>query len=403
MQRWPSPHVPLLPGHGSVTRLYAPDIGEARTAGGPERAGILVWTPLPADGATLVDAATAVVVDVLVRAWRDAGIDVRHVQVVDDLADDLLEGAAGSARPPADVAHEAAAEQAAEMTALGVLPPDALLASSELSAEVITAVEKLLAQEAAYRVALPDGPGGVGRADVYADLGVDPVLTDRPRVARDPVVWRAVRDDGPVLGAARLGPGRPGPSLTCAVAGLGHLGEEWDVLAGAGDLAGMFALGESHARVLSGLPRPVRRIVQVGRPRAAGELTTRAGAAPARVSALLRSGAAPAAVRLLLLAHHYRTDWEYTPVDLLAAESRLDVWTAAVSGNGGPPAEDLVDRVRSALADDLDTPSALAAVDDWAERSLSYGRAEGITDADVVEGAPGVVARAVDALLGVRL
>ena len=51
--------------------------------------------------------------------------------------------------------------------------------------------------------------------------------------------------------------------------------------------------------------------------------------------------------------------------------------------------------IRRALADDLDAPSALRAVDAWADASLSLG--------GQVQGAPGVLSRAVDALLGVRL
>ena len=61
----------------------------------------------------------------------------------------------------------------------------------------------------------------------------------------------------------------------------------------------------------------------------------------------------------------------------------------------GPSADALVEEVREALADDLDAPAALAAVDRWAERQ----DADGGTD----ESAPGLVSRTVDALLGVAL
>ena len=41
------------------------------------------------------------------------------------------------------------------------------------------------------------------------------------------------------------------------------------------------------------------------------------------VSRLLADGVDPMAIRLLLLAHHYRRDWEYTPSLLTAAQARL--------------------------------------------------------------------------------
>jgi L-cysteine:1D-myo-inositol 2-amino-2-deoxy-alpha-D-glucopyranoside ligase len=57
----------------------------------------------------------------------------------------------------------------------------------------------------------------------------------------------------------------------------------------------------------------------------------------------------------------------------------------------GPSGAALVGAVRAALADDLDTPAALAAVDAWCA---------GDGDDDQ---APGLVRAAVDALLGVAL
>jgi L-cysteine:1D-myo-inositol 2-amino-2-deoxy-alpha-D-glucopyranoside ligase len=69
-----------------------------------------------------------------------------------------------------------------------------------------------------------------------------------------------------------------------------------------------------------------------------------------------------------------------------------------VSGNGGPASATVLAEVRAALADDLDAPRALRAVDAWADASLAGGAA-----AEAEEGAPGIVARAVNALLGVRL
>ena len=51
--------------------------------------------------------------------------------------------------------------------------------------------------------------------------------------------------------------------------------------------------------------------------------------------------------------------------------------------------------VRSALAADLDAPAALAAVDEWAERAAGGDGTD--------RGAPGVISRCVDALLGIAL
>lgn len=72
------------------------------------------------------------------------------------------------------------------------------------------------------------------------------------------------------------------------------------------------------------------------------------------VSGLRRDGVDPAAIRLALLAHHYRTDWEWTDTVLVDAVARLQNWRAAVSRPDGPSAEAVVEEIRDALANDLD-------------------------------------------------
>jgi L-cysteine:1D-myo-inositol 2-amino-2-deoxy-alpha-D-glucopyranoside ligase len=99
----------------------------------------------------------------------------------------------------------------------------------------------------------------------------------------------------------------------------------------------------------------------------------------------------PGALRLALLADHYRTDREWTSAQLDAGAARLAAWDAAVTRPAGPSGQELLAAVRRALATDLDTPAALAAVDAWAA-------ATGDDPA-----APALVRDTVDALLGVML
>ena len=112
------------------------------------------------------------------------------------------------------------------------------------------------------------------------------------------------------------------------------------------------------------------------------------------VSRLRDDGTDPMAVRLGLLAGHYRPTgsgsrprWPRQRPGSRAG-GRRSRWPA------GPAAEPVLDRVRERLADDLDTPAALAAVDRWADEALTRG---GPT------AAPGLVRDPVDALLGVEL
>ncbi|MFZ0835166.1 MAG: cysteine--1-D-myo-inosityl 2-amino-2-deoxy-alpha-D-glucopyranoside ligase, partial [Mycobacterium sp.] len=113
------------------------------------------------------------------------------------------------------------------------------------------------------------------------------------------------------------------------------------------------------------------------------------------VSQLRADRVDPAAIRLGLLAGHYRADREWSADVLGQAQARLARWHQAVALPSAPAAADVRARVRRYLADDLDTPKALAAIDGWATDALEYGG----RDAE----APAQVRAMADALLGVEL
>lgn len=371
MLSWPAPHVPLIPAHGPTLRLYDADLGRAETTGGPGPAGIYVCGAEAAGGTSLGRVAAVIAVDLLVRTWRDAGLAVTHVgRVTDDV----------SPRPADDGVRAAAQEDAARvalvMTDLGVLPPDHCIDDDEAVPLVVEAVEGLIERGEAERSA---------SGDVLLRGG--------------PLLWRSAPADEPAWPGGSLGPGRPGPDVTCAVVAARYLGAGLDVLAGGPEVpAGHQAAVEAILGVLAAQEKPVQRRVRAGRAGLPG-----AAVETGAVADLLGRGIEPMAVRLLILAHHYRADWDLAPAELDAAQERLARWIAAVSGNGGPAAEDALAEIRAALADDLDAPRALRAIDIWADRALSYGQPGGLEDADMIEGAPGVIARAADALLGIRL
>jgi L-cysteine:1D-myo-inositol 2-amino-2-deoxy-alpha-D-glucopyranoside ligase len=115
------------------------------------------------------------------------------------------------------------------------------------------------------------------------------------------------------------------------------------------------------------------------------------------VSRLRGDGVDPMAIRVALLSGHYRTDRVWTAELLREAEDRLATWRRAVTLDAGAPAAPLLLGIRERLADDLDSPGAIALVDAWAAESLA-GR-----DGELEEEAPRIVCDAVDALLGVAL
>ena len=69
-----------------------------------------------------------------------------------------------------------------------------------------------------------------------------------------------------------------------------------------------------------------------------------------------------------------------------------------MSRAAGPDAGPVLGALRDRIGDDLDTPGALAVVDAWSDRALEPSGPEPAED----PAAPGLVARALDALLGIR-
>jgi L-cysteine:1D-myo-inositol 2-amino-2-deoxy-alpha-D-glucopyranoside ligase len=102
------------------------------------------------------------------------------------------------------------------------------------------------------------------------------------------------------------------------------------------------------------------------------------------------------AIRLTLLRHHYRSDWEWTDDQLWESVDLLDRWRRALAVGAGAPAAPLVDAVLAALATDLDAPTAVAAVDAWADATLGTSGLADTSD----RGAGASVLALLDAALG---
>ena len=119
------------------------------------------------------------------------------------------------------------------------------------------------------------------------------------------------------------------------------------------------------------------------------------------VSALRNSDVDPMAIRLALLRHHYRSDWEWTDDQLWDAVDTVSQWRKALSLGAGAPAAPVVDAVLTALADDLDAPTAVAAIDDWVAATLG-DTAHGLADTSDPDAATTLLP-VLDAALGLAL
>ncbi|MER6255278.1 cysteine--1-D-myo-inosityl 2-amino-2-deoxy-alpha-D-glucopyranoside ligase [Streptomyces sp. NPDC001584] len=409
MHAWPASEVPALPGKGRDLQIHdTATQGTITLAPGPV-ARIYVCGITPYDATHIGHAATYNAFDLVQRVWLDTKRQVHYVQNVTDVDDPLLERALRDNQDWTELAERETALFREDMTALRMLPPQHYIGAVEAIPGIVPLVERLRDAGAAYELdgdtyfSVESDPhfGGVSHLDaeamrlLSAERGGDP---DRPgkKNPLDPMLWMAARPGEPSWDGGSLGRGRPGWHIECVAIALDHLGMGFDIQGGGSDLAfPHHEMGASHAQALTGEFPMAKAYVHAGMVALHGEKMSKSKGNLVFVSALRRSGVDPAAIRLALLSHHYRADWEWTDEVLAEAVARLARWRAAVSRPDGIPADAVLEEVREALANDLDAPAALAAVDRWAEL-------QNATDGDD-ESAPGLVSRTVDALLGVAL
>ncbi|WP_442940328.1 class I tRNA ligase family protein [Nocardioides sp. B-3] len=154
--------------------------------------------------------------------------------------------------------------------------------------------------------------------------------------------------------------------MECTAIALEHPGSAFDVRGGGSDL--IFPHHEmcaGEAQVAEPGQRFAKAYSHAGMVAYDGEKMSKSKGNLVFVSALRNSDVDPMAIRLVLLRHHYRSDWEWTDAQLWDAVDTVAQWRKALVPGAGAPAEPVVTAVLAALANDLDAPTAVAAVDDW--------------------------------------
>jgi L-cysteine:1D-myo-inositol 2-amino-2-deoxy-alpha-D-glucopyranoside ligase len=407
MRAWQSPVVPSLEtfGRAPAVSIFDTASGRVEVTRPEDTARLYVCGITPYDATHMGHAATYVAFDLLNRSWRDAGHDVCYVQNVTDVDDPLLERATATGADWQQLAEQQTQLFRDDMEALRSLAPDAYIGAVESIPLAVDLVQRLQRTGNVYEVdsdlyfSVHADPrfgevSGLSEAEmleVFPERGGDP---DRPgkKHPLDCLLWQAERPGEPAWDSA-LGRGRPGWHIECSSIALEYLGDTFDVQGGGSDLVfPHHEMSASEAQVATGGTPFARAYMHAGMVAYEGEKMSKSRGNLVFVSRLRQAGADPMALRLALLAHHYRSDWEWTQQDLDLARDRLATWRGAVERASAADAARLVDVVRAHLANDLDAPGALEAVDSWA-RSDPRGDGSGA----------GSVRDLLDARLGVTL
>ena len=408
MRSWSSPEVPSLDdaglGRGPAVAVHDTSARDLRPVDPDSTARLYVCGITPYDATHMGHAATYLAFDLLQRAWRDRGLDVTYTQNVTDVDDPLLERATATGVDWVELAERETQLFREDMTALRIIAPAHYIGAVESIELVVDLVERLRAAGAVY------GVDDDLYFDVHADAGFglvsgfdeETMLRIFPERGGDPdrigkkhpldcLLWQAERPGEPAWDT-RLGRGRPGWHIECAAIALDHLGPAFDVQGGGSDLVfPHHEMSASEATVATNEPF-ARAYVHAGMVGYEGEKMSKSKGNLVLVSKLRAAGHDPMAIRLALLAHHYRSDWEWFGEEITVAEERLARWREAVTRPVAPSGDVVLAAIRAAMTQDLDAPAALAAIDAWAADDSAEDPQAGRT-----------VRTAADALLGVAL
>jgi cysteinyl-tRNA synthetase len=195
------------------------------------------------------------------------------------------------------------------------------------------------------------------------------------------VLWQAQQPGEPAW-PSPWGPGRPGWHIECSAMAVRYLGPTIDIHGGGADLVFPHHTCEIAQCENATGERPFVKIwMHAGMVGLDNEKMSKSLGNLVLVRDLLARHSGDA-VRLLLLAHHYRLPWEFTPDQMHAAQISADrlAAAAALAEHGQPDGEDTAIRQArlefvAALENDMRTPQALRVLEGLAERALATGRA----------------------------
>ena len=337
--------------------------------------------------------------DLLRRTLEYAGLKVTHVMNLTDVDDKTIRGSRAAGVPLRDYTATYKKAFFEDLDALGIERATVYPAATDHVAEMIALIGKLVEKGYAYQA--PD-------KSVYFSVAKDPdygklahldrsgmrasVRISNDEYAKDDVgdfaLWKAWDEaDGDVKWDSPWGPGRPGWHIECSAMSAKYLGETFDIHTGGID--NLFPHHENEiaqAECATGKPF-VKLWMHCAHLRVDGEKMSKSAGNFYTLRDLLAKGWTGREIRYVLLGGHYRQPLNFAFDALAAARTalarideftvRMEALAASAGGSGGaalPSSPDgqapawptwvqkHLDSFGAALADDLNTPLAFAAV-----------------------------------------
>ncbi len=339
---------------------------------------IYVCGVTPYDTTHLGHAFTYVSFDTLIRYLESRGYNVKYVQNVTDIDDDILRKAREVGMEWDELGRIETERYLSDMDALNVRRPDVYPHATLETPMMIEIIQTLLARGYAYEnegnvyFSVQRDPDfgimarAIGLNDYSAMLTIANERGNHPDDPRkkDPldfVLWQAQAPGEPAW-PSPWGPGRPGWHIECSAMSIHYLGPQIDIHGGGADLAFPHHTCEiAQSEHFTGKSPFVRCWMHTGMVYQDGEKMSKSLGNLTLVSDLLKDYSADA-IRVMLLNHHYRYPWECFPADLRVATETVGLFeqVRTIVGEHVDGTDSLLHgRFVAAMENDLNTPQAL--------------------------------------------
>lgn len=331
------------------------------------------------DYAHIGHARMLVAFDVIQRYLRYAGFDVEYVRNITDIDDKILKRASENGEYFADLTERFIEATHEDEASLFIQRPDQEPRATAHIADIVAMIERLVAQDYAYRADNGDVYFSVKQFERYGKLSnknVEELLAgariDIGELKRDPrdfALWKSASDED-VGWDSPWGYGRPGWHIECSAMSTCCLGDTFDIHGGGSDL--MFphheneiaqseaATGKSFARYW--MHNGPVRVDNEKMSKSLGNFFT--------IRDVLKKYPAEV-IRYLLVSSQYRSPINYSDQGLDQAASALGRLYTAIRDHDVAGAKDLANSrfekaFQAAMNDDFNTPEAMSVLFDLA-------------------------------------
>jgi cysteinyl-tRNA synthetase len=362
----------------------------------PSHVGVYACGPTVYSRIHIGNARPYVIFSVLKRFLEHEGYRVDLVVNVTDVNDKIYDAARAQGRPSAELAAEMTDLYRADTDALGLGRPDHEPLASETIGPIVEHIATLVQGGHAYavdgdvyfRVRSDAGYGSLSHRQLDdMDQGEDVEGASRKEDPLDFALWKAHKQDEDTSWDSPWGRGRPGWHIECSAMAEQLLDVGFDVHGGGSDL--VFPHHENEAaqtRAARG-EELAKLWMHNGMIQFTGEKMAKSVGNIAPLHDVVdRSGSD--AVVMYLLSGHYRQPLAFSADELEEADRRVlrirDAIGRLEQGTASPAdMGHFKEAFFDALANDFNTPIALAAMFEWVREANRRG--EGVGDADLRE------------------